>query len=46
VRRVVLSVNVANPVAIHTYLRAGFTDRGELFHGGAEGPQHVLELAV
>jgi RimJ/RimL family protein N-acetyltransferase len=46
IRRVVLSVNVRNPVAIRMYVRAGFSDRGELYHGGAEGPQHVLELEV
>ena len=43
-RRIVLTVNTRNPVAIRTYLRAGFADSGELHHGGAEGPQHVLEL--
>jgi RimJ/RimL family protein N-acetyltransferase len=45
-RRIVLSVNVRNPIAIRTYLRAGFADRGELYHGGAMGPQHVLELTL
>jgi RimJ/RimL family protein N-acetyltransferase len=44
VRRIVLSVNVRNPVAIRTYLRAGFADSGALYHGGAAGPQHVFEL--
>ena len=43
-RRIVLSVNVRNPVAIRTYARAGFADTGELYHGGAAGPQHVFEL--
>jgi RimJ/RimL family protein N-acetyltransferase len=46
VRRVVLSVNLRNPVAIRTYLRAGFVDHGDVYLGGAAGPQHVLELAV
>jgi RimJ/RimL family protein N-acetyltransferase len=44
VRRIVLSVNVRNPVAIRTYRRAGFADTGGLHHGGASGPQHVYEL--
>lgn len=43
-RRIVLSVNLRNPVAIRTYARAGFADTGELYHGGAAGPQHVFEL--
>ena len=43
-RRIVLSVNVRNPVAIRTYARAGFADTGELYRGGASGPQHVFEL--
>jgi RimJ/RimL family protein N-acetyltransferase len=44
VHRIVLSVNVRNPVAIRTYRRAGFADTGALSHGGAFGPQHVFEL--
>ena len=44
VRRVVLSVNVRNPVAIRTYARAGFADTGALYLGGTAGPQHVFEL--
>jgi RimJ/RimL family protein N-acetyltransferase len=44
IRRIVLSVNVRNPVAIRTYLRAGFADTGALYHGGMAGPQHVFEL--
>jgi RimJ/RimL family protein N-acetyltransferase len=44
VRRIVLSVNTRNPVAIRAYQRAGFADSGELYHGGASGPQHVFEL--
>jgi RimJ/RimL family protein N-acetyltransferase len=44
IRRIVLSVNVRNPVAIRTYRRAGFADTGALYHGGASGPQHVYEL--
>jgi RimJ/RimL family protein N-acetyltransferase len=45
-RRVVLSVNTRNPVAVRTYRRAGFADSGALYHGGAAGPQHVLVLAL
>jgi RimJ/RimL family protein N-acetyltransferase len=44
VRRIVLTVNVENPVAIRTYRRAGFADSGALYHGGAAGAQHVFEL--
>ena len=44
VRRIVLSVNTRNPVAIRTYKRAGFADSGELHHGGMSGAQHVFEL--
>jgi RimJ/RimL family protein N-acetyltransferase len=38
----VLTVNVANPAAIAAYLRAGFVDTGELFHGGSAGAQHIM----
>lgn len=46
VQRVVLSVNVANRAAIRAYTRAGFADRGDLYHGGSAGPQYVLVLDV
>ncbi len=46
IRRVVLTVNTDNGPAIRAYLRAGFTDTGELFHGGVYGPQHVFALSV
>jgi RimJ/RimL family protein N-acetyltransferase len=45
-RRIVLTVNTRNPAAIRTYAKAGFLDRGELYHGGAHGPQHILELSL
>jgi RimJ/RimL family protein N-acetyltransferase len=45
-RRIVLTVNTRNPAAIRAYRKAGFLDRGELYHGGAHGPQHILELAL
>lgn len=41
-RRVVLTVNLLNPAAYSTYLRAGFHDTGEIYTGGARGPQHIL----
>jgi RimJ/RimL family protein N-acetyltransferase len=40
--RLALTVNVTNPVAVRAYLRAGFTDTGRLYRGGALGAQHVL----
>jgi RimJ/RimL family protein N-acetyltransferase len=43
-RTLVLSVNVRNPVARAVYLRAGFTEAGELYLGGSAGPQHVMRL--
>ena len=43
-RPVVLTVNVANPVARRVYLSGGFVDRGRLHLGGSAGPQHVLRL--
>ena len=45
-RRIVLTVNTRNPAAIRAYAKAGFLDRGELYHGGGQGPQHILELAL
>lgn len=41
-RLLVLTVNCDNHVALQLYLRAGFTDSGELYHGGRSGPQHLL----
>ncbi len=40
----VLTVNAANPAARAVYLKAGFTDTGELWLGGRAGPQHVLRM--
>jgi RimJ/RimL family protein N-acetyltransferase len=45
-QRIALTVNTANVVALRAYLRAGFADTGRLYHGGALGPQHVLELEL
>ena len=41
-RLLALTVNCRNHAAVATYRRAGFEDSGELFHGGAAGPQHLL----
>ena len=38
----VLTVNCDNHAALQLYLRADFTDSGELYHGGRSGPQHLL----
>jgi len=40
--RILLTVNVLNTPAVRAYRRAGYRDSGELYHGGAAGPQHVL----
>ena len=45
-RHLALTVNVANPVAVRAYTRAGFRDTGRLDHSGAYGPQHILVLAL
>ncbi len=37
-----LSVNARNSAARCLYLRAGFVDQGELYLGGAAGPQYVM----
>jgi GNAT superfamily N-acetyltransferase len=41
-KRILLTVNVRNAQAVRSYLRAGYRDSGELYHGGRAGPQHVL----
>jgi RimJ/RimL family protein N-acetyltransferase len=41
-RRLVLTVNLINTAARRVYLRTGFEDSGELYHGGRAGPQHLL----
>ncbi|WP_158881289.1 GNAT family N-acetyltransferase [Rhodanobacter sp. L36] len=38
----VLTVHTTNTIALKLYRRAGFTDNGELYHGGHGGPQHLL----
>ncbi|GGQ98519.1 GNAT family N-acetyltransferase [Deinococcus ruber] len=37
-----LSVNLRNAAARHLYLKAGFVDHGEVYLGGAAGPQYVM----
>ncbi|MBY8314769.1 GNAT family N-acetyltransferase [Vibrio fluvialis] len=39
-----LTVNCKNPGARHCYLGGGFEDTGELYLGGAAGPQHIMQL--
>lgn len=39
---IVLTVNLANPVATALYRRAGYADTGRIHLGGPAGPQHVL----
>ena len=42
----VLTVNCKNPKAYRCYSKAGFLDTGELFYGGAAGPQHIMRLEL
>lgn len=37
-----LTVNCKNLAAKQCYLKYGFKDQGELYHGGAAGPQHIM----
>lgn len=41
-RLLVLAVAADNAAALHLYRHAGFTDHGELYHGGRSGPQRLL----
>ncbi|KQZ59101.1 hypothetical protein ASD53_05840 [Lysobacter sp. Root559] len=41
-RLLALTVNCRNLAAIAAYRRSGFVDTGELFLGGAAGPQHLM----
>ncbi|WP_238369147.1 GNAT family N-acetyltransferase [Heliomarina baculiformis] len=41
-----LTVNTANAGAIRCYISSGFSDTGELYLGGDQGPQHVMRLAL
>ncbi|WP_052351876.1 GNAT family N-acetyltransferase [Deinococcus pimensis] len=44
VQRLNLTVNCRNVHARALYLAVGFTDAGPLFHGGPNGPQHVMSF--
>ncbi len=41
---IALTVNQKNLGAYKCYLNGGFEDTGELFYGGAAGPQHIMRL--
>jgi RimJ/RimL family protein N-acetyltransferase len=42
----VLTVNCKNTNAQRAYLKGGFTDTGELYLGGAAGPQHIYRKGL
>ncbi|HTV85076.1 MAG TPA: GNAT family N-acetyltransferase [Dyella sp.] len=42
----VLLTHGRNLPALRLYLRAGFVDTGQLYHGGRSGPQHLLWRAL
>lgn len=46
IEKLFLTVNLRNAVAISAYLKAGFRDTGDLYHGGNSGPQHVFALPL
>jgi RimJ/RimL family protein N-acetyltransferase len=41
-----LTVNCRNTSAHQCYLKGGFMDSGELYHGGQAGPQHIMRLSL
>ena len=41
---IALTVNCRNPGAYKCYLSGGFSDNGELYHGGKAGPQHIMRM--
>jgi hypothetical protein len=43
---VLLTVNCKNTQAQRAYLKGGFTDTAELYHGGAAGPQHIYRKDI
>lgn len=44
VSKIYLTVNCKNPIAKNCYVKAGFIDNGDLYLGGAAGPQHIMSL--
>ncbi|UUM31795.1 GNAT family N-acetyltransferase [Vibrio japonicus] len=44
VSKIYLTVNCKNPIAQNCYVKAGFIDNGDLYLGGAAGPQHIMFL--
>jgi RimJ/RimL family protein N-acetyltransferase len=45
-QRLNLTVNIRNTPAIQAYLKGGFEDTGELYHGGRSGPQHIFTMKL
>lgn len=43
---VYLTVNCKNPAAISCYEKGGFERTGELYLGGAAGPQHIMRRVL
>lgn len=43
---IALTVNCKNPNAYEAYVKGGFTDTGELFHGGKAGPQNIMRMTL
>ncbi|WP_039986045.1 GNAT family N-acetyltransferase [Vibrio owensii] len=41
-----LTVNCRNVPAYQCYLKAGFEDTNELYHGGPVGPQHIMRQGL
>jgi len=41
-----LTVNCRNIPAYQCYLKCGFDDTGELYHGGPVGPQHIMQACL
>ncbi|GAB6261782.1 hypothetical protein PSSHI_20250 [Photobacterium sp. R1] len=44
VQALYLTMNCRNMPAYPCYLKPGFRDTGELYHGGPAGPQHIFCL--
>ena len=43
---VMLTVNCQNPIAKQLYVKGGFEDTNDLYHGGPSGPQHIMMKAL